>query len=157
MSMAMTPTALLTSAATVAALACATEASAAESNVTLYGAVDAALAYTSNQQGHANRYMRSGNKDGSRFGLRGSEDLGDGRALVFTLEAGFNLDDGSSAQAGSLFNRQAYVGIADQRLGTVIAGRQYAPYFTFISPLGPLGAVTGAAGAAAGTAAAVTG
>lgn len=146
----MTPTALLTSAATVAALACATEASAAESNVTLYGAVDAALAYTSNQQGHASRYMRSGNKDGSRFGLRGSEDLGGGSELLFTLEAGFNLDDGSSAQAGSLFNRQAYVGIADQRLGTVIAGRQYAPYFTFMSPLGPLGAVTGAAGVAAG-------
>jgi predicted porin len=132
------------------ALCGASAASFAQSKVELYGAVDAALAYTSNQQGHANRYMRSGNKDGSRFGLRGSEDLGDGRALVFTLEAGFNVDDGGSAQPGSLFNRQAYVGLTDQRLGTITAGRQYAPYFTFLSPLGPLGAVTGAAGAAAG-------
>lgn len=123
---------------------------AAADNLTWYGAVDAALAYTSNQQGHANRYLRSGNKDGSRFGLRGAEDLGDGRELLFTLEAGFNVDDGGSAQPGSLFNRQAYVGLADRRLGTITAGRQYAPYFTFISPLGPLGAVTGAAGAAAG-------
>ena len=123
---------------------------AAESNVVLYGAVDAALAYTSNQQGRANTYLRSGNKDGSRFGLRGTEDLGHGTELLFTLEAGFNLDDGSSLQAGSLFNRQAYVGLADRRLGTITAGRQYAPYFTFMSPLGPLGAVTGAAGASAG-------
>jgi len=132
------------------ALCGASAASFAQSKVDLYGAVDAALAYTSNQQDHANRYMRSGNKDGSRFGLRGSEDLGDGRALVFTLEAGFNVDDGGAAQPGSLFNRQAYVGLTDQRLGTITAGRQYAPYFTFLSPLGPLGAVTGAAGAAAG-------
>jgi predicted porin len=128
----------------------AVSAIAAESNVVLYGAVDAALAYTSNQQGHANTYLRSGNKDGSRFGLRGTEDLGGGTELLFTLEAGFNLDDGSSLQAGSLFNRQAYVGLADKRLGTLTAGRQYAPYFTFMSPLGPLGAVTGAVGAAAG-------
>jgi predicted porin len=128
--------------------ACTT--AAADSSFALYGAVDAALAYTSNQQGHANRYMRSGNKDGSRFGVRGAEDLGNGTELLFTLEAGFNLDDGSSAQAGSLFNRQAFVGLSNKRLGTLTAGRQYAPYFTFLSPLGPLGAVTGAAGAAAG-------
>lgn len=128
----------------------AVPAIAAESNVVLYGAVDAALAYTSNQQSHANTYLRSGNKDGSRFGLRGAEDLGGGTELLFTLEAGFNLDDGSSLQAGSLFNRQAYVGLADRKLGTLTAGRQYAPYFTFMSPLGPLGAVTGAVGAAAG-------
>lgn len=146
----MKPNVFLTATAVALCGLSSLPATAAESNVVLYGAVDAALAYTSNQQGHANRYMRSGNKDGSRFGLRGSEDLGGGTELLFTLEAGFNLDDGSSLQAGSLFNRQAYVGLSDRKLGTLTAGRQYAPYFTFMSPLGPLGAVTGAAGAAAG-------
>ncbi|MET0323124.1 MAG: porin [Duganella sp.] len=135
---------------TALALAVFCTTATADSQVALYGAVDAALAYTSNQQGQANRYLRSGNKDGSRFGVRGVEDLGQGTELLFTLEAGFNLDDGTSAQAGSLFNRQAYVGLSNKRLGTLTAGRQYAPYFTFLSPLGPLGAVTGAAGAAAG-------
>lgn len=120
------------------------------SNITLYGAADAALAYTSNQGGHANTYIRSGNKDGSRFGIKETEALGDGASVLFTLEAGFNLDDGMATQSGSLFNRQAFVGVSNQRLGTLTAGRQYAPYFTFLSPLGPLGAVTGAVGAAAG-------
>ncbi|KQQ40097.1 hypothetical protein ASF61_04680 [Duganella sp. Leaf126] len=142
------PPALVLSAAVAAA--CTPTAAAAETDVTLYGAVDAALAYTSNQQGQAVRYIRSGNKDGSRVGLRGSDRLGEDTELLVTLEAGFNLDDGGASQPGSLFNRQAWLGIADRRLGTLIAGRQYAPYFTFMSPLGPLGAVTGAAGAAAG-------
>jgi predicted porin len=146
----MTPNVLFTATAVALCGLSTIPANAAESNVVLYGAVDAALAYTSNQQGHANTYLRSGNKDGSRFGLRGTEDLGGGIELLFTLEAGFNLDDGSSLQAGSLFNRQAYVGLSDKKLGTLTAGRQYAPYFTFMSPLGPLGAVTGAVGAAAG-------
>ena len=141
---------LVTRAALAIALAGAAVHAAAQSNVTLYGAADAALAYTSNQNGHANTYIRSGNKDGSRFGIKGTEDLGGGTSVLFTLEAGFNLDDGTATQSGSLFNRQAFVGLSNQRLGTLTVGRQYAPYFTFLSPLGPLGAVTGAAGAAAG-------
>lgn len=122
-------------------------AAAAESNVTVYGIVDAGIAYTSNQKGNGNTYVRSGTKDGSRLGFKGTEDLGGGTRLLFQLEAGFNLDDGTASQAGSLFNRAAFIGLSDKRLGTLTAGRQYAPYFSFLNPLGPVPVLTGATGA----------
>lgn len=125
-------------------------AAAAQSNVTVYGIADAGLAYTSNQKGNSNTYVRSGSKDGSRLGFKGTEDLGGGTSVLFQLEAGYNIDDGAAAQSGSLFNRAAFVGLADKRYGTVTLGRQYSPYFAFLNPLGPVPAVTGATGAHAG-------
>ncbi|KAB8038482.1 porin [Janthinobacterium aquaticum] len=122
-------------------------AAAAQSNVSVYGMVDAGVAYSSNQKGNSNTYLRSGSKDGARLGFKGTEDLGNGLKALFQLEAGFNLDDGTAAQSGSLFNRAAFVGLSDKRLGTLTAGRQYAPYFTFLNPLGPVPVVTGATGA----------
>jgi GBP family porin len=55
----------------------------AQSSVTLYGLIDAGITYTNNQatapgQGHSNVQMTSGSVNGSRFGLRGAEDLGGG-------------------------------------------------------------------------------
>lgn len=125
-------------------------AAAAQSDVTIYGMVDAGVAYSSNQKGNSNTYLRSGSKDGARLGFKGTEDLGGGLKALFQLEAGFNLDDGTAGQAGSLFNRAAFVGLSDKRLGTLTAGRQYAPYFTFLNPLGPVPVVTGATGAHSG-------
>lgn len=125
-------------------------AAAAQSNVTVYGIADAGLTYTSNQKGNSNTYVRSGSKDGSRLGFKGTEDLGGGTSVLFQLEAGYNIDDGAAAQSGSLFNRAAFVGLADKRYGTVTLGRQYSPYFAFLNPLGPVPAVTGATGAHAG-------
>ena len=122
----------------------------AQSNVTVYGIADAGLAYTSNQKGNSNTYVRSGSKDGSRLGFKGTEDLGGGTSVLFQLEAGYNIDDGAAAQSGSLFNRAAFIGLADKRYGTVTLGRQYSPYFAFLNPLGPVPAVTGATGAHAG-------
>jgi len=119
---------------------------AAQSNLTVYGIADAALTHLDHRAGGATTYMRSGPKDGSRLGFKGSEDLGDGRRVLFVLEAGYNLDDGSNGQANALFNRAAWVGLSDQRLGTLSVGRQYAPYFEYLTPLGPLPVVTGAAG-----------
>ena len=122
----------------------------AQSNVTVYGIADAGLAYTSNQKGNSSTYVRSGSKDGSRLGFKGTEDLGGGTSVLFQLEAGYNIDDGAAAQSGSLFNRAAFIGLADKRYGTVTLGRQYSPYFAFLNPLGPVPAVTGATGAHAG-------
>jgi predicted porin len=118
----------------------------AQSNVTLYGIVDAGLGYSSNQLGNHNTYVRSGNKDANRLGFRGIEDIGGGTQVQFTLESGFNLDDGTFAQSGVLFNRQAFVGISNKKLGTLTAGRQYSPYYNFLSPLGPVPVVTGTLG-----------
>jgi predicted porin len=124
--------------------ACGT--AAAQSSLTVYGIADAALTHLDHRAGGATTYMRGGPKDGNRIGFKGAEDLGNGLKALFVLEAGYNIDDGSMAQTGSLFNRAAYVGLSDARLGTLTVGHQYAPYFDFLTPLGPLPVVTGAAG-----------
>jgi predicted porin len=119
----------------------------AQSGMVMYGTADVAMAFADNHLGSSEYYVRSGAKDASRVGLRGTEDLGSGTELIFTLEAGYNLDDGTAAQAGSLFNRQSFIGINHARLGTLTAGRQYSPYWQLLSPLGPVPALTGALGA----------
>lgn len=118
----------------------------AQSSLTVYGIADAALTHLDHRAGAATTYMRGGPKDGNRIGFKGVEDLGNGLRALFVLEAGYNIDDGSQAQSGVLFNRAAWIGLSDRRLGTVSVGRQYAPYFEFLTPLGPLPVVTGAAG-----------
>ena len=120
---------------------------AAQTSFTMYGVVDAAMVYSSNQNGGSNVYMRSGNQQSSRLGFRGTEDLGNDSQVVYVLEAGFNLDDGTSSQSGSLFNRQAYVGLSNKSAGTLTVGRQYTSYYMFVGPIGQVGAVTGATGA----------
>jgi predicted porin len=119
----------------------------AQSNVTIYGIVDAALVYSSNQGGKSNTYERSGNLAGSRLGFKGTEDLGGGLNALFVLENGFNVDDGSMSSANTLFNRQSYVGLNSSAYGSLTAGRQYTPYYLFVGPVGPTSALTGATGA----------
>ncbi|MFM0593192.1 MULTISPECIES: porin [Paraburkholderia] len=119
----------------------------AQSSVTLYGVVDNAFAYSSNQRGHSNFYMSQGNLQASKFGLLGSEDLGAGTKAIFRLESGFNSLTGAQSSAGYMFNRQAYVGLSNDRYGTVTLGRQYTPYFQMVGALGPTGVLTGATGA----------
>lgn len=130
----------------VLSLCCCANA-VAQSSVVLYGTADVAMAFADNHSGSAQYYVRSGVKDASRVGFRGTEDLGSGTELIFTLEAGYNIDDGSASQAGSLFNRQSFIGLNNARLGTLTAGRQYSPYWQLLSPLGPVPALTGALGA----------
>lgn len=62
----------------------------------------------------------------SRIGFRGAEQLGDGLRAVFTLETGFAPDQGTLGQGGRIFGRQAFVGLASDRWGSVTAGRQYS-------------------------------
>ncbi len=65
----------------------------------------------------------------SRFGFRGTEDLGGGLKAVFQFEAGVNVDDGSSGNGGgNLFSRTAMVGL-DGGFGRLTAGRQVNPAF----------------------------
>ena len=47
--------------------------------------------------------MDSGVNAGNRFGLRGTEDLGDGYSVSFKLENGFASDTGVLGQDGQLF------------------------------------------------------
>ncbi len=93
--------------------------------VTLYGVIDLDLTYSRNNKDPSVSTVTSGNWNGSRLGLRGNEDLGDGLKAVFQLESGFGINNGQLEQGGRLFGRQAYVGLAG-RLGAVTLGRQYA-------------------------------
>ncbi|MFP6560316.1 porin [Paraburkholderia sp. B3] len=113
----------------------------AQSSVTLYGTVDAGVIYSTSQQatnangsvssGHAVQ-MSGGNLVPSRWGLMGSEDLGGGVKASFDLENQFLTGTGAMLQSGSLFNRQAWVGLEDARFGTLTAGRQYDSYSDFL-------------------------
>jgi len=99
----------------------------AQSSVTLYGLIDEGFDFTTNGQGHRGYEMVSGDAAGSRWGLKGNEDLGGGLSAVFQLENGFNTNTGALGQGGLEFGRQAFVGVSSKQLGTVTLGRQYDP------------------------------
>ena len=114
----------------VALAALASMSAFAQSSVTLYGVADIWLANvktTVGGSGVAQNLMGSGGINGSRFGLKGSEDLGGGLKANFLFENGFNLDSGAAAQGGLLFGRQAYAGLSGG-FGEVRFGRQYSAY-----------------------------
>lgn len=96
----------------------------AQSSVTLYGLLDEGITYTSNQGGSSAWQATNQNIAGTRWGLRGSEDLGGGLSAIFTLESGFSLINGEGA-GSQLFNRQAFVGLSSKDWGTLTFGRQY--------------------------------
>ena len=86
-------------------------------DVTLYGVVDLGLNYTQTKtSGFAdatknvtndNFSMGSGQNSGSRFGLKGTEDLGNGYKVGFVLENGVKADTGAFEKGGRLFHREA--------------------------------------------------
>jgi predicted porin len=97
----------------------------AQSSVTLYGVLDEGIDYTNNAGGGAVWEMASGYAQGSRWGLRGAEDLGGGTKAVFQLENGFDVSSGRLGQGGRMFGRQAFVGLSSDSYGTLTLGRQY--------------------------------
>jgi general bacterial porin, GBP family len=112
----------------------------AQSSVTLYGLIDAGFAYTNNvfksATSHGGLFQAtSGNINGSRFGLRGTEDLGGGLSAIFVLENGFNVQNGKQGQDSRLFGRQAFVGLSSTQFGALTLGRQYDSLVDFVAPL----------------------
>ncbi|WP_244112990.1 porin [Burkholderia gladioli] len=97
----------------------------AQASVTLYGIIDEGINYQSNAGGKALVNLSSGVLSGSRWGLKGREDLGGGLAAVFVLENGFDVNSGALGQGGRMFGRQAFVGLASARYGSLTLGRQY--------------------------------
>lgn len=97
-------------------------------DVTLYGVIDTGLVYQ-----HADAdlpdvdtvdtfQMKSGVTAGSRFGLKGTEDLDNGLKIGFVLENGFASDTGSFTQNNRLFGREAQLNLSGA-FGTVAFGR----------------------------------
>ena len=111
----------------------ASGAALAQTNVTLYGVVDAGYLYSSGNSPTGNDRtfsgISSGISAGNRIGFKGSEALGNGLKAVFTLEYGLDIDTNQGIGTGGLNARQQFVGLASDKLGTVALGRQYAPGF----------------------------
>ncbi|MDQ1835198.1 MULTISPECIES: porin [Massilia] len=104
----------------------------AQSNVTVYGTLDAAIDYNTNvdAQKHSRVWMPNlgGGMMPSRLGFRGTEDLGAGLKAIFTVETGIAIDSGTSGQGNRLFGRQAWVGVRGD-WGQVTFGRNYNMLF----------------------------
>ncbi len=102
-----------------AALSLTAIAASAQSNVTLYGRVN--LSVESQKVGDATRTVLQNNS--SRWGLRGSEDLGGGLKAGFNLESGFAADTGTSAS--TFFGRRSEVNLSGG-FGTLRMGRFFS-------------------------------
>ena len=105
-------------------------ASANDTNVTLYGVADGGLAYTNKSptasgSGSLLGFQANGESP-SIFGLKGSEDIGNGMKVNFDLEGHYLTSTGQGEQWGGLFGRQANVGISDGSAGTLTLGTQYS-------------------------------
>jgi predicted porin len=140
------------------AVLAAAGAASAQSSVTLFGIVDATLAYgKANGTGGSNKWqLTNSGYNSSRLGFRGVEDLGAGMSASFWLEAGVNNDNGTGsatntnnqATGGALagmngsqgltFNRRSTVSLAGG-WGELRLGRDYTPQFWNLTVFDPFG------------------
>jgi len=96
---------------------------AAQSSVTLYGTLDVGLSRQTGLNWTAFGVNGSSFHTPSRFGLKGSEDIGGGNAVIFDLQtSGFGMGDGKQKDGTFAFGREAYVGLSSAALGKVKAG-----------------------------------
>ncbi|SAK80082.1 porin [Caballeronia ptereochthonis] len=118
----------------------------AQSSVTLYGLLDEGINYVNNSQtakagapngrtGGPVWSMTTGLAQASRWGLRGTEDLGNGYKAIFVVESGFDVGTGRLQQGGTFFGRQAYIGLTSPNWGSVSLGRQYDSIVDVIGPM----------------------
>lgn len=107
----------------------------AQTSVTLYGLLDNSLAYVSNIKGGRTFMQFAGDAQADRWGLNGEEDIGGGTKAVFRIESGFTMSNGALGQGGLLFGRQAYVGLTNDRFGTLTLGRQYDFMLDYLCPM----------------------
>jgi len=123
----------------LAMLAAFGTAAMAQTNVTIYGVVDAGIAHVDNGTPDGTSWQQvSGGQYGSRVGFTGTEDLGGGLSASFKLENGFSVDDGTLGQGGRLFGRQAWAGL-NGNFGSVKLGRQNNVIFDTLGAIDPFG------------------
>jgi len=117
----------------------------AQSNVTLFGLLDLNVTNTSpggNVASDSVWTMNDGTLNGlngSRWGIRASEDLGSGLKASVLLESGLFADTGALAQGGRAFGRQAFIGLGSATAGEVRFGRQYVLSDSVIGQGNPFG------------------
>lgn len=131
----------------------ATAGASAQSSVTIFGTADLRLAHGSGATADKTQLTRSG-LSSTRFGIRGTEDLGGGLMAGFWLEADLNMDDGtgltsntnnqatgtSAGAVGLTFNRRSTVSLAGS-WGELRLGRDYSPHYWNITVFDPFGTI----------------
>lgn len=110
----------------VAVLGACVAGSAFAANVDVYGRIDTGLSYvhydeTGLSDAKDTLSLDSGLSSGNRWGLKGSEDLGNGYQVGFVLESGFDADTGAMSK-DDLFNREATLRVSGP-FGSIYAGR----------------------------------
>jgi GBP family porin len=147
-------------------------ANADQSTLSLYGILDAGVVQMtnagnispnfvtganptgSNSRIGTVRGMMNGGESQSRWGIKGSEDLGDGNKAFFQLESAFNVASGNLATSGlaggagtpnmvadtalngQLFNRMALIGVSNTDMGALSFGRHYSLALDVIGSIG---------------------
>jgi general bacterial porin, GBP family len=117
----------------IAILGAMSSAAYAQSNVTIYGIVDAGIVSERGGKAGSLTKVTSGVGSASRLGFKGTEDLGGGLSALFVLESGIKADTGESDVAGSIANRQSFVGLKSNTMGSLTLGRQYTPYYNTLA------------------------
>jgi predicted porin len=122
----------------------------AQSSVTLYGRVDLSVG-----KGAGVEQVSLANGSGSRFGVRGVEDLGGGLQALFNIEHRYNADTGAQTNAARFWQGRSIVGLQGG-FGQVVLGREYTPSFLqsqlVADPWGWDTVVTGTLGGSGGNA-----
>jgi predicted porin len=112
------------------AVLAASGVASAQSSLTIYGIADVWFGTAQNDSAaitSRQTLIGSGGVSASRFGFKGTEDLGGGFKANFVLEQGFNIDTGAQATAGQAFARQSYVGFSTP-YGEVRLGKTFTPF-----------------------------
>jgi predicted porin len=138
------------------AVMAAAGAASAQSSVTLFGIVDATVAWgtAKGNGGQDKTQLTNSGYNSSRIGFRGTEDLGGGLAASFWLEGSLGNDDGTAGQriptgnqatinapndgAGLVFNRRSTVSLSGG-WGELRMGRDYTPTFWNLTIFDPFG------------------
>lgn len=103
----------------------------AQSSVTVFGLLDLNVSHYkagSAAGGSSLTLMQDGTANGlngSRWGIRTTEDLGGGLRAGAVMEAGLTADTGAAAQGGRAFGRQVFVSLSHTAAGELRLGRQY--------------------------------
>ncbi|CAG9179410.1 porin [Cupriavidus pinatubonensis] len=116
-------------------------AAMAQSSVTLYGQADMFVGGFKDVGGADRAWVaNSGGMQTSYWGIKGTEDLGSGNKAIFDLNGFFRTDSGSMGRfnGDSMFSRNAYVGLQNDKYGTVKLGRNTTPYFISTILFNPL-------------------
>lgn len=139
---------------TAAAILTAAAFPAVAADVNVYGRIDTGFMYTINHNQTSDSFeMTSGKSSGSRWGLKGSEQLNEDWQVRFVLESGFDSDAGSFTTTSDdrLFGRQATLSVYNKSFGELAFGRSGKPLsgsdqFTRVSRFTPFGVTYGDAG-----------